>query len=138
MNPFGVSESKSNALADRMLACGIVDADLKESFVRSGGPGGQHVNRVATCVVLKHKPTGTQVKMQQARSQGLNRYYARKRLCELLEASQSGGKTKEAERAEKIRKQKARRRRRTKRAVDENTTPPATGCEPEARNEEKL
>lgn len=125
MNPFGVSESKSTALAERMAACGIVDADLEESFVRSGGPGGQHVNRVATCVVLKHAPTGTQVKMQQARSQGLNRYYARKRLCELLEASQTGGKTKEAERAEKIRKQKARRRRRSRESE------PSPSSEPE-------
>lgn len=113
MNPFGVTESKSAALLARMKACGITDADLDESFVRSGGPGGQHVNRTATCVVLKHVPTGTQVKMQQARSQGLNRYYARKRLCELIEAAQSGGATKEEERVARIRKQKARRRRRS-------------------------
>jgi len=114
MNPFGVTESKSAALSARMAACGIVDTDLDESFVRSSGPGGQHVNRTATCVVLKHRPTGTMVKMQQARSQGLNRYYARKRLCELLEAKESGGATKEEERVARIRKQKARRRRRSR------------------------
>lgn len=114
MNPFGVSESKAAALSARMETCGIVDSDLRETFVRSGGPGGQHVNRTATCVVLKHEPTGTQVKMQRARSQGLNRYYARKRLCELLEAQTSGISTKESERVARIRKQKARRRRRSR------------------------
>lgn len=113
MNPFGVTEQKAVALSARMEACGISEADLDESFVRSGGPGGQHVNRTATCVVLRHVPTNTQVKMQQARSQGLNRYYARKRLCELLEAGALDS-TPESERAAKIRKQKARRRRRSR------------------------
>jgi peptide chain release factor len=115
MNPYGVTEEKANALRARMEACGIEEADLDESFVRSGGPGGQHLNRVATCVVLKHAPSGQHVKMQQARSQGLNRYYARKRLCELLE-----GGTAEGRAAEKIRKQKARRKRRSRKKADES------------------
>ena len=113
MNPYGVTDEKANALHARMEACGISESDLDESFVRSGGPGGQHVNRTATCVVLKHNPSGKQIKMQQARSQGLNRYYARKRLCELMEG---GGKEEQA--AEKIRKQKARRKRRSRRKQD--------------------
>ena len=112
MNPFGVTEQKAQALADRMSAAGILESDLEESFIRSGGPGGQHVNRTATCVLLKHGPSGQQVKMQRARSQGLNRYYARKRLCELLESDRSGS-SREDERAAKIRKQKSRRKRRS-------------------------
>ncbi len=132
MNPFGVTESKAAALSSRMDACGIKESDLEESFVRSGGPGGQHVNRTATCVMLTHRPTETQVKMQQARSQGLNRYYARKRLCELIEAQQPGVSTKETERVARIRKQKARRRRRTKQTLEVQKKPPATSREPGA------
>jgi protein subunit release factor B len=97
-----------------MAACGLLEADLDERHIRSGGPGGQHVNRSATCIYLKHRPTGVEVKMQQARSQALNRFYARRRMCELLEAQQ-GGKTTRAERArEKARRNKAQRRRRAK------------------------
>ncbi len=109
---FGVTEQKQRALTERMAACGISEQDLQETFTRSSGPGGQHVNKTATCVHLTHQPTGLTVKMQKARTQGLNRYYARKRLCELLENQQSPGQSDEAKRIAKIRKQKNRRRRR--------------------------
>ncbi|GAH24573.1 unnamed protein product, partial [marine sediment metagenome] len=52
----------------------VREDDLIEKFIHSGGPGGQNVNKVATCVYLKHVPTGFEVKMQKARSQGLNRF----------------------------------------------------------------
>ena len=113
MPRFGVTPAKEAELRERMRACGLRETDLDEHFVRSGGPGGQHVNRSATCVHLTHRPTGLDVKMQRARSQALNRFYARRRLCELLEARALGGKSPEAQEREKIRKQKARRRRRT-------------------------
>jgi protein subunit release factor B len=90
------------------------EADLEETFVRSGGAGGQHVNKTSTCVHLKHLPTGLAVKVQKSRSQGLNRFYARRQLCELLENQQLGKDSPEAKRIEKIRKQKNRRRRRRK------------------------
>lgn len=109
---FGVTEKKAQALRARMAALGIREADLDERFLTGGGPGGQHVNRSATGVFLTHRPSGTQVKMHQARSQALNRYYARVRLCELVEAATLGDESPAAKRAEKIRKQKARRRRR--------------------------
>ena len=112
MPRFGISQEKEDALASRMEACGVCEGDLEEQFVRSSGPGGQHVNRTDTCVLLKHAPSGLEVKMQKARSQLLNRYYARKRLCELLEARQLGEESPEAKKAAKIRKQKARRKRR--------------------------
>jgi protein subunit release factor B len=116
---FGVTEQKARALEQRMGACGLQESDLAESFVRSSGPGGQHVNKTATCVMLIHKPTGLQVKCQESRSQLLNRYYARKAMCEQLEAKALGKASPEARRRARVRKQKDRRKRRSK--------PPATG-----------
>ena len=118
MSKYGVTTSKEQELQRRMAACSLTETDLEEQFIRSGGPGGQHVNRTATCVYLKHSPTGLEVKMQQARSQGLNRFYARRRMCELLEEKQEGKKSKAQLQREKIRKQKARRRKRTKNRID--------------------
>ncbi len=111
---FGVTEKKEAALAARMAALGIEEEDLEERFVRAGGPGGQKVNRSATCVYLRHRPTGLEVKMQRERSQALNRYLARRRLCELVEARELGADSPESRRRAKIRKQKTRRARRGK------------------------
>jgi len=77
------------------------------------GTGGQKVNKSSTCVHLRHICSGFSVKVQKSRSQGLNRYYARKQMCELLENKLPGKESPEAKRKEKIRKQKDRRRRRT-------------------------
>jgi protein subunit release factor B len=110
---FGITAEKAELLRARMAACGLLEQDLEESFVRSSGPGGQKVNRTSTCVYLRHVPTGLEVKMQQERSQLLNRYYARKRMCELLETQLLGKKSPEALAQEKIRKQKSRRKRRS-------------------------
>ncbi|MFC1762735.1 peptide chain release factor family protein [Planctomycetota bacterium] len=111
---FGVTEQKALALEKRMEACGLREGDLEESFVRSSGPGGQHVNKTATCVILTHKPSASQVKCQDSRSQLLNRYHARKQMCKLLEAKALGQESPEAKRLAKLRKQKNRRRRRRK------------------------
>lgn len=112
MPSFGVTQKKAAELQARMLACGLREEDMEERFVRSGGPGGQKVNRSATCVQLKHEPTGLEVKMQKTRSQGLNRFYARRRLCELIEERRLGRESPEARRRDGIRKQKQRRKRR--------------------------
>lgn len=109
---FGVTAEKEAALVHRMAACGVREEDLEEQFVRSSGPGGQKVNRSATCVHLRHTPSGLEVKMQRARTQALNRFYARRRLCELLERRLLGAESPEAQRQAKIRKQKHRRTRR--------------------------
>ncbi|MFM1922105.1 MAG: Peptide chain release factor 2 [Candidatus Hydrogenedentota bacterium] len=113
MSKFGVTPAKEQELLNRMAACGVREEDLDESFVTSGGPGGQKVNKTATCVQLKHRTTGLEVKMQQARSQALNRFYARRRLCELIEAQTLGKLSPEEQDRERIRKQKSRRKRRT-------------------------
>lgn len=112
MLDFGISQQKALDLEERTKKCGINESDLEETFVRSSGAGGQKVNKTSTCVQLKHLPSGLIVKMQKARSQRLNRYYARKRLCELLEARQLGEESPEAKKVSRIRKQKDRRRRR--------------------------
>jgi protein subunit release factor B len=110
---FGVTPKKQAELEARMMALGLREADLQEKFIHSSGPGGQRVNKTASCVYLKHVPTGLEVKMQQERQQRLNRYYARKRMCELLEERTLGEKSPAARKAERIRKQKQRRRRRS-------------------------
>jgi peptide chain release factor len=123
---FPVSSEKERALAARMAALGVREDDLEERFVRSRGSGGQNVNKVSTCVVLRHRPSGVIVKCQRERSQALNRFLARRELLDRLEARARGvAQATLAERA-RIRRQKARRSRRakekmlaTKRAVSE-------------------
>ena len=121
MPKFGVSPEKEKELLQRMRICAIREDDLEEQFIRSGGPGGQKVNRTATCVRLKHVPTGLEVKMQKARSQALNRFYARRRLCELVEQRDSGQTSPLDKKREKIRRQKARRSRRARTKYTEDT-----------------
>ena len=111
---FGITEQKKKELEQRMQKWGLLEKDLEEKFVRSSGSGGQKVNKTSTCVHLKHTPTGLAVKVQKSRSQGLNRFYARRQLCELLENELLGKDSPEAKRIEKARKQKDRRKRRQK------------------------
>jgi len=107
-----VTEKKVNALYARMQSLEIDESQFEESFTRSSGPGGQNVNKNATCVVLKHIPTGLSVKMQKERTQAMNRFFARRRICELIEEKKMGQLSPQALKAEKIRKQKSRRKRR--------------------------
>jgi protein subunit release factor B len=111
---FPVSPEKAQALAARMVALGVREQDLDEQFVRSGGKGGQNVNKVATCVVLRHRPTGVQVKCQEARSQAMNRFLARRLLCEKLDTLRRGAASAAEQARERIRRQKRRRSRRAK------------------------
>ena len=71
---MSVSPGKEDVLSRKMNALGIYERDLEESFVRSSGAGGQHVNKTSTCVQLLHRPTGLLVKCQEDRSQAVNRY----------------------------------------------------------------
>jgi len=114
---FPVRPEKEEALKRRLESLGISEEDIGESFIRSGGRGGQKVNKASTCVYLKHIPTGIEVKCQKTRSQGLNRYYARQILCDKVEALIKGKESEEAQRIAKIRRQKRRRSKRAKEKV---------------------
>ncbi|MDD5645390.1 MAG: peptide chain release factor-like protein [bacterium] len=114
MTDFGVSLEKQKALDKKMSELGVRNEDITEKFIRSGGRGGQNVNKVSTCVYLKHLPTGIEVKYQKERSQALNRYAARKLLLQKIETAVLGELSAERRRIEKIRRQKRKRSKRAK------------------------
>lgn len=116
---FGVGSEKMLALLTRWEELGIREEDVRESFIRSGGNGGQNVNKVATCVQLKHLPTGTEVKVQQERSQALNRYYARKLLADKIEDAVNGAESTRRQEIEKVKRQKRRRSRKAQAKIRE-------------------
>ena len=114
MSAFPVSLEKESQLAQRMAALGVREADLEETFVRSGGHGGQNVNKTSTCVMLLHRPTGLQVKCQSTRQQGLNRFIARRLLLDKIEERRNGFVAARRAEIEKIRRQKRKRSKRAK------------------------
>lgn len=110
---MGPSEKKIASLEQKMKALGIRHEDIEERFIRSSGKGGQNVNKVASCVHLKHIPTGIVVKSGAKRSQNLNRFLGLRILVEKIEAQLHGRSDIDAK-AEKIRRQKKRRKRRSR------------------------
>ena len=114
MSEAYVSQAKREQLQRFMDRLAVRENDLTEKFILGSGSGGQKINKTASCVYLKHGPSGIEIKCQRSRSRELNRYYARKELCEQLEERKLGVASKRQRAAEKIRRQKRRRSRRQK------------------------
>jgi protein subunit release factor B len=107
-----ISSDKWQALYERMERLGIREGDLAESFVKGSGKGGQKVNKTSNCVYLLHRPSGIEIKCQRERSQALNRFFARRDLCDRLDEKIHGEQSARRQAMEKVRRQKRRRSRR--------------------------
>jgi protein subunit release factor B len=109
-----VGFEKEKSLRELMLKLGVREEDIEEKFIRSQGPGGMNVNKVSSCVYLRHIPTGIEVKCQKERYQAQNRFFARMILLKKIESGILGKLSAERKRIEKIRRQKRKRSRRAK------------------------
>jgi protein subunit release factor B len=117
---YPVSPAKMAELEADLRHYGIREEDFDEQFIRSGGHGGQNVNKVSTCVVLTHRPTGLSVRCQRERSQALNRFLARRLLLAKIAEKIEGALSKKKAEQAKIRRQKRKRSRRAKQKLLEN------------------
>ena len=115
-----VSEQKKKALAEEMERLGISEDALIEKFVLGSGKGGQKVNKTNSCVHLKDPEHDLEVKVQRSRSREMNRFLARRELCEKLKERLEGEQSKRQAAREKIRRQKRRRSRRAKQRMLED------------------
>ncbi len=104
----GASDSPTSKAA-RLARLGLKEADFEESFARSSGPGGQHVNKVSTAVLLRHLPTGMAVTVQDSRSQSMNRQIAWTRLLDAIESARQEARAARRAAAEKERRRNAPR-----------------------------
>lgn len=109
-----IGPDKQSLLEERMAALGVAEADLVEKFILGSGSGGQKINKTSSCVYLKHEPTGLEIKCQANRSRELNRYQARRELCDKLDEIRLGKASARQQEMEKTRRQKRRRSRRSK------------------------
>jgi peptide chain release factor len=109
-----ITKDKWNRLIDLMTKLHIQETDLIEKFILGSGKGGQKLQKTASTVYIKHKPTGLEIKCQESRSQEDNRYFSRARLCEKIHSIVSEEQTKEQQKIEKEKRQKKRRSRRSK------------------------
>ncbi|MEY2560640.1 MAG: peptide chain release factor [Verrucomicrobiota bacterium] len=110
----------SGEFEQRMKELGVLESELQEIFARSGGPGGQNVNKVSTAVTLRHLPSGLSVTVQDSRSQSLNRKLARERLFDAIEHSREKKRAAEIARREKARRQRSPRPRALKKRILES------------------
>lgn len=115
-----IHPEKVTALHDRMSRLGIKEEDLVEKFILGSGSGGQKINKTSSCVYIKHIPTGIEIKCQRARSREMNRFYARRELCDKLEYALFKKESEKQREISKIRRQKKRRSRKTQQRLVEH------------------
>ncbi len=115
-----ISKEKQDDLREKMESLGIREEDLIEKFILGSGRGGQNLQKTSSCVYLKHTPTGTEVKCQKDRSREMNRFFARRELCEKIESEVLKIKTEKQALIEKKRRQKRKRTKRAQEKVLEN------------------
>lgn len=108
------SEDGLNA---RMRSLRIREEDLEETFIRGTGAGGQKINKTSSTVVLRHVPTGIEVRCQRERSQSQNRILAREELCERIAARRAAEKLEAQNEKEKARRQNRPRPRSLKKKL---------------------
>ncbi len=117
---MALKKEKIKELEERMEKLAIREEDLVEKFILGSGKGGQKINKTYSCVYLKHETSGIEIKCQKERSRQLNRYYARKMLCEKLEEIFDKRRSEKQQKIEKIRRQKRKRSKRAKEKMLEN------------------
>ena len=106
-----------DALTKRMKKLRLREEDLQEDFIRGSGPGGQKVNKTSSTVVLRHIPTGVEIRCQRERSQVMNRHWARVELCDRLESILNEAKLAVQNEREKVRRQNRPRPRGLKQRI---------------------
>ncbi|MGH2611536.1 MAG: peptide chain release factor family protein [Rhabdochlamydiaceae bacterium] len=115
-----IQQEKWDELRRKMRELGIYEEDLIEKFILGSGRGGQNLQKTSSCVYLKHIPTGIEIKCQRERSRDMNRYFARRDLCEKIETQVLKIKTEKVQRIEKKRRQKRKRSKRAQQKMLEN------------------
>ena len=109
--------SDDSALRTRMQLLRIQEDDLEETFIRGTGAGGQKINKTSSTVVLRHLPSGVEIRCQRERSQAQNRHVARVELCDRLEALRAAAKLDVQNEKEKARRQNRPRPRSLKKKL---------------------
>ena len=98
-------QEQQDDLARRMKKLGIHEDDLEEQFIRGSGPGGQKINKTSSTVLLRHGPSGQEIRCQRGRSQADNRHWARVELCDRIESARQADRLEAQQQREKKRRQ---------------------------------
>lgn len=94
------------SLQARFVSLAVRPEDVEERFVRGGGAGGQKINKTSSTVVLRHRPTGVEVRIQDERSQVRNRVLAWAALADKLEWRRTEAVNAAQAERERVRRQK--------------------------------
>jgi protein subunit release factor B len=104
-------------LADRLKRLQLRAEDFEETFARSSGPGGQHVNKVSTAVTIVYRPLSISVTARESRSQHRNRQLAIHRLIARIDEHRKQAEADKRSALERGRRQKSPRPRALRREI---------------------